>query len=495
MKKKFMIALVAMMSVFGLQTSFAQEAAAETAEIKVEAVVLTKTVAEYDKAELDKEGGVLGKLVSHYSDGTTESTTAQYTKNEDGSVTVQKVDDLFTINNVFMMFCAVLVFIMHLGFATLETGLTRPKNTVNILFKNVAIVAIATLIYGFIGFNLMYPGEWIVDGVFPTFSPFLDAGADGTTPAYNLGYTYWTDFLFQAMFAAATASVVSGAVCERIKLPAFLIFCTIFAGIVYPILGAAHWGGGFLSGKGFGDLAGSTLVHSVGGWGALAGIIVLGARKGKFAADGSVRAIMGGNLPLATIGAMLLWFGWFGFNSGSILSADPAGTSHVMVTTLLSSCAGVVASMIVSWVITKKPDLTMILNGALAGLVGITAGADVIPPGMAVVTGLVSGVLVVLAVGLLDKLKLDDPVGAVAVHLVCGIWGTLAVGFFGGGDVVTQIIGVAYYAIAFPVALVLFFILKVTIGIRVDEEEEVIGLDIGEHSMEAYTGFQIFNNQ
>ena len=521
MKKKVMIALIAMMSLFSLPTAFAQEApaAVEKAVAKVETIVVesavrTKSVAKYDtkalKASYDKavseaeegkkdeaEASILGTLVNSYSDGTTETVNANFTQSK-GGVAVQKVDDLFTINNVFMMICAVLVFIMHLGFATLETGLTRPKNSINILFKNVSIVAIGTLMYALVGFNLMYPGDgnWIDEGVLPKFVVGLTAPEGAGTVAYSLGYTWYTDFLFQAMFAAATASVVSGAVCERIKLGSFLLFCTLFAGIVYPILGAAHWGGGFISAKGFYDLAGSTLVHSVGGWAALAGMIVVGARKGKFGPDGKARAIMGGNIPLAAIGAMLLWFGWFGFNAGSILSADPAATSHVMVTTLLSACAGVVSSMVVSWVITKKPDLTMILNGALAGLVGITAGADVIAPGNAVIVGLVAGALVVVAVLLIDKIKLDDPVGAVSVHLVCGIWGTLAVGLFSADHSFgVQALGVAYYAIAFPVALVLFYIIKVTIGVRVHEEEEVIGLDIGEHSMEAYTGFQIFNNQ
>lgn len=470
-----------------------------------ESETLSMTVKfEYDKAalaeaaEADGEATVVGKLVKVYSNGGESSTYAEFSqsKGEDGKlspVSAKEIEDFFTISNVFIMFCACLVFIMHLGFATLETGLTRAKNTVNILFKNVAIVAIATLTYALIGFNLMYPGSWMVEGMIGVFSPGLDA-AGALDPTYNTGYTYWSDFLFQAMFAAATASVVSGAVCERIKLNAFLIFCTIFAGLVYPILGAAHWGGGFLADKGFSDLAGSTLVHSVGGWGALAGAIVLGPRIGKYV-NGRANAIMGHNLPLATIGAMLLWFGWFGFNGGSQLNADPAGTSTIMVSTLLSSCAGIVSSMIVSWIIQKKPDLTMILNGALAGLVGITAGADQITGMGAVITGLISGVLVVIFVLLIDKMKIDDPVGAVSVHLVCGIWGTLACGILGTGDLGVQVLGVLYYAMAFPIALAIFFVLKVTIGVRVHEEEEIIGLDLSEHGAEAYSGFQIFTNQ
>ena len=460
----------------------------------------------YDLAELKKaadesdegEGSVFGQVVKTYTDGTTTEHNAFFSITKDGdkysNVSYKDADDFFTISNVFVMFCAVLVFIMHLGFATLETGLTRAKNTVNILFKNVSIVAIATLVYGIVGFNLMYPGDnWIADGFLPGFawgfSP--DGGMDAS---YWPGYTYWTDFLFQAMFAAATASIVSGAVCERIKLSAFLIFCTVFAGIVYPILGAAKWGGGFLDAKGFADLAGSTLVHSVGGWGALAGAIVLGPRIGKYINGKSV-AIMGHNMPMATIGAMLLWFGWFGFNAGSQLDATPDMISQIMVSTLLSACAGVIGAMIVSWGIQKKPDLSMILNGALAGLVGITAGADDIAGFGSVWVGLIAGIIVVFAVLAIDNMKIDDPVGAISVHLVCGIWGTLACGIFGSADVVVQFIGVAYYALAFPIAFIIFFLIKMTIGIRVEEEEEIEGLDIGEHGMEAYSGFQIFSNQ
>jgi ammonium transporter, Amt family len=484
----------------GLNAQEAEKVAEAVAEYSMTVQFQYDKEAMASAIEEEGSGTVIGKLVKVYSNGGSSETYAEFTqsKGEDGKlspVSAKEIEDFFTISNVFMMFCACLVFIMHLGFATLETGLTRSKNAVNILFKNVSIVALGTLIYALIGFNLMYPGDnWIVDGVLANFSPGIGTDDAGLTPMYNTGYTYWTDFLFQAMFAAATASIVSGAVCERIKLNAFLIFSVLFAGLVYPILGAAQWGGGFLSGKGFHDLAGSTLVHSVGGWGALAGAIMVGPRLGKYIGGRSM-AIMGHNLPLATIGCMLLWFGWFGFNAGSQLNADPAGTSTIMVSTLLSSCAGVVASMITSWIIQKKPDLTMILNGALAGLVGITAGADQITGLNAVVTGAIAGIIVVIAVLTIDKLKIDDPVGAVSVHLCCGIWGTLACGIFGASSFGTQFIGVLYYALAFPAALILFFILKVTIGIRVHEEEEIIGLDLGEHGEEAYSGFQIFTNQ
>ena len=470
-----------------------KEDADKDAKSKIEAAKESGEEAEAGSAQ------VYGQVVRIFDDGTTSETNAFFTISSDGekftNVSYREVDDYFTTSNVFMMFCAVLVFIMHLGFATLETGLTRAKNTVNILFKNVSIVAIATIVYAIIGFNLMYPcGAWIADGWFPQFVPGLAPDGQMGADYAGAGYTYWTDFLFQAMFAAATASVVSGAVCERIKLSAFLIFCTVFAGLVYPILGAAKWGGGFLADMGFADLAGSTLVHSVGGWGALAGAIVLGPRIGKYV-NGKSMAIMGHNMPLATIGCMLLWFGWFGFNAGSQLNADPEKTSQIMVSTLLSSCAGVIGAMITSWIVQKKPDLSMILNGALAGLVGITAGADDIAGFGAVWVGLIAGIVVVFAVLLVDSVKIDDPVGAVSVHLVCGIWGTLACGLFGTASFGTQVIGVLYYAIAFPSAFLIFFILKMTIGIRVDEEEEIGGLDVGEHGMEAYSGFQIFSNQ
>ena len=470
-----------------------------TLQYKYDKEALMKSVDEADEGDDgSKEATAYGQVVKITPDGTSSEVNVFFTmsKSKEGEVTIaySECDDFFTISNVFVMFCAVLVFIMHLGFATLETGLTRAKNTVNILFKNVSIVAIATIVYAIIGFNLMYPGDnWMADGFLPGW--VFGLSPDGNMDAsYWPGYTYWTDFLFQAMFAAATASIVSGAVCERIKLSSFLIFCSIFAGIVYPILGAAKWGGGFLDGKGFADLAGSTLVHSVGGWGALAGAIVLGPRIGKYVNGKSV-AIMGHNMPMATIGAMLLWFGWFGFNAGSQLDATPEMISQIMVSTLLSACAGVIGAMIISWGVQKKPDLTMILNGALAGLVGITAGADDIAGFGAVWVGLIAGAIVVIAVLAIDSVKIDDPVGAVSVHLVCGIWGTLACGIFGSADFGVQFLGVAYYALAFPAALIIFFLLKMTIGIRVEEEEEIEGLDISEHGMESYAGFQIFSNQ
>jgi ammonium transporter, Amt family len=404
-------------------------------------------------------------------------------------------DAMFTANNIWMMLSAALVFIMHLGFATVESGLTRAKNTTNILFKNSLIVCIGILTYAICGFNLMYPG--FEDGSKAWFG-FAGLGISlpegGLTSAYNPGYTYWTDFLFQAMFAATAATIVSGAVAERIKLSSFLVFSTIFVAISYPITGSWKWGYGWLNTLGFYDFAGSTLVHSVGGWGALAGAIVLGARTGKFV-GGQVRPILGHSMPLATIGVFLLWLGWFGFNGGSVLSADPALVSLTLVTTCIAASAGAVAATVISWSILKKPDLSLALNGILAGLVGITAGADQMGPMSAAIIGAIAGALVVFSVMFFDKIRIDDPVGAISVHLVCGIWGTLAVGLFGaksgGAQLWHQVVGiVAIGVFTFTFALVLFGIIKATMGLRVSVQEEKEGLDVGEHGSEAYPNFQ-----
>jgi ammonium transporter, Amt family len=415
--------------------------------------------------------------------------------------------EMFAVNNLWMMVSTFLVFVMHLGFATVETGLTRAKNTVNILFKNTVIVAIGLLTYTLVGFNLMYPGDsWLITNVlgFAGFGIGLAEGVDATmaeagAAAFTYGdggYTYWTDFLFQGMFAATAATIVSGAVAERVKLGSFLLFSTIYVAFVYPAVGSWQWGGGWLSELGFHDFAGSTLVHSVGGWAALAGILMLGPRFGKYM-NGKIRPIMGHNMPLLTIGVFLLWLGWFGFNGGSVLSADPTAVSYVLTTTSLAAAAGIIGAMTVSWCVQKKPDLSMVLNGCLAGLVGITAGADVVSIRAAILIGLICGAVAVVSVIAFDKMRIDDPVGATTVHLVCGILGTLFAGIFGPEvSVVTQLIGIlAYGAVCFPAALLIFWVLKVTIGIRVSHEEEVKGLDIGEHAMEAYCGFQIFTSQ
>ena len=399
--------------------------------------------------------------------------------------------EMFTINNLWILISAFLVFMMHLGFATLESGLTRSKNTVNILFKNVSIIAIGLLTYALCGFNLMYPGEF--NGFFG-FAGFGLANPSGDMIDYASGsYTYYTDFIFQAMFAATAATIVSGAVAERVKLSSFLIFSTIYVAFLYPVLGSWKWGGGWLDQLGFYDFAGSTIVHSVGGWAALIGAYLIGPRIGKYTNSG-IKPIMGHNMPLVCIGVFLLWFGWYGFNGGSVLSADPILVSYVFVTTTLSAAGGIIGSMLISWSITKKPDLSMVLNGSLAGLVGITAGADVISPFSAIIVGFISGLLVYIFVVFFDKLKIDDPVGAISVHLICGVWGTLAVGIFSSEhSLIIQLLGVFAYGLASIIfSFILFSLIKYFIGLRVHEDEEIIGLDISEHEMESYAGFQIF---
>ena len=420
--------------------------------------------------------------------------------------------EILTINNVWMMVCTALVFFMHLGFSFLEIGLTRQKNTINILFKNVFIICVGLLLYYIGGFNLMYPGFEAGDGGFLKFAGFgIEAPKNGMTPEYaDGGYTWWTDFLFQGMFAATAATIVSGAVAERIKLGGFMIFTVLYVGLVYPIVGAWKWGEGWLhtlgnkyneageliTEAGFYDFAGSTLVHSVGGWAALIAVFLLGSRIGKFSAEGKPQAIPGHNIPLATAGVLILWLGWFGFNGGSVLSANPEATSLTLVTTCLAAAAGGVGAFITSTILYRNYDLTMFLNGILGGLVGITAGADQMSPNEAVIIGIIAGVIIVLGVALIDKLKLDDPVGAIAVHLICGIWGTLAVGIFGklaGGDqFLYQLTGIgAIGAFCIISAFIILFILKKTIGLRVSEKEEIDGLDGHEHGMDAYPDFRI----
>lgn len=408
-------------------------------------------------------------------------------------------DAAFIAHNTWMLVATFLVFLMHLGFASLEAGMTRAKNTVNILFKNTAIISIGLLTYALVGFNLMYPGEFSLGEWFGFAGFGIGAGPeDMIIDEDGIGvYTYWTDFIFQAMFAATAATIVSGAVAERIKLGSFLVFTTLYVAFIYPWLGSWQWGEGWLDQMGFYDFAGSTLVHSVGGWAALAGVIMLGPRLGKYV-NGAIKPIMGHSMPLATIGVFLLWLGWFGFNGGSVLSADPEMVSFVFVTTAIAAASGVLGAILLSWIIQKKPDLTMALNGALAGLVGITAGADVVSVTSSVIIGVIAGFLVVISVMGLDRAKLDDPVGAISVHLTCGVWGTLAVGIFGGEDFsfITQFIGVVAYGVtAFAAAMLIFSVVKATLGLRVSEDEELTGLDIGEHGMEAYSGFEIYTTQ
>jgi Amt family ammonium transporter len=405
---------------------------------------------------------------------------------------------LFTANNVWMMICTALVFFMHLGFSFLEIGLTRQKNTVNILFKNFFVITIGLLLYCIGGFNLMYPGfDEGAMGVLK-FAGFGIAPPEGgmTAEYASGGYTWWTDFLFQGMFAATAATIVSGAVAERIKLSAFMLFTIFYLGLVYPIIGSWKWGGGFLDSWGFYDFAGSTLVHSVGGWAALVAVALLGARIGKFTKEGKPNAIPGHNIPLAAAGVLILWLGWFGFNGGSVLSADPELTSLTLVTTCLAAAAGGVSSAIFSNFLYKNYDLTMFMNGVLGGLVGITAGADQMGPTDAILIGTIAGVIIVAGVAFIDRIKLDDPVGAIAVHLICGVWGTLAVGIFGNmagiQQFFIQLAGVSIVG-GFSVlsAFIILFILKKTIGLRVDTEEELKGLDLMEHGMDAYADFRL----
>ncbi len=404
---------------------------------------------------------------------------------------------MFTVNNLWILLSAALVFIMHLGFCSVESGLCQKKNTVNILFKNVFIVCIGALTYMAWGFNAMYPGEMGVDwnGFFSMGTPLLNGFADeaertASVTAEYASYTIWSDFIFQAMFAATAATIVSGAVAERVKLVSFMIYATILVGLLYPITGSWKWGTGWLDAKGFYDFAGSTLVHAFGGFAALAAIIILGPRRGKFTKEG-VKPILPHNLPLANIGVFMLFLGWFGFNGGSVLSADPEAVSRVFVTTAMAGFAGGLAAMLTSWTVLKKPDLSMGLNGILAGLVGITAGADSISPWMSVVVGAVAGAIVVFSVIFFDKIKIDDPVGAVSVHGICGVWGTLAVGIFSTNpdhSFGVQLLGtLAISAFAFVGSLVLFLILKFTLGVRVDAQEEEEGLDVAEHGAPAYT--------
>ncbi len=415
--------------------------------------------------------------------------------NGDGGTSIN-----FVTGNLWLLIATSMVFLMHLGFATLEAGLTQEKNTVNILFKNVCIIAIGILSYALIGFNLMYPGEEFAGAVFGFAGFGISTDAAGVTTAYSEHYTYWTDFIFQAVFAATAVTIVSGAVAERIRIETFLLFATVYLCFCYPVVGMWKWGGGFLDAMGtpFYDFAGSTLVHSVGGWAALVGCVMLGPRLGKYE-NGEVHPIPPSSLPLATVGAFLLWFGWYGFNGGSVLSADPAALSYVFVITSLGAAAGIVGAMLGTIIFLKHLDLAMLLNGALAGLVSITAGADQFAPMDAIIVGGAAGLIVVASVELLDvKLKVDDPVGAISVHLVCGIWGTLAIGLFGNlasmDQLISQFIGVVSIgAFCSLFSFLTFTAIRLLVGLRVSEEIEHAGLDMHEHGVSGYRGMRNAN--
>ncbi|SFL64837.1 ammonium transporter [Shimia aestuarii] len=408
-------------------------------------------------------------------------------------------DTVFILNSVLFLVGGFLVFWMAAGFAMLEAGLVRSKNVTMQLMKNVALFSLAAIFYYLIGYNLMYPlGTWSVDGILSgVWGPGV-LEAVGVSAADADDYSYastGSDFFFQLMFCATTASIVSGTLAERIKLWPFLIFVIILTGIIYPLQASWKWGGGFLDQAGFLDFAGSTVVHSVGGWAALTGALILGPRIGKYNKDGKTVPMPGSNLTLATLGTFILWLGWFGFNGGSQLAmgtvGDVADVSRIFANTNTAAAGGAIAAMIVSQLMFKKPDLTMTLNGALAGLVSITAEPLTPSLGAATLIGMIGGVIVVFAIPMMDKLKIDDVVGAIPVHLICGIWGTIAVAFTNSdASIGTQLYGVIVVGIfTVVVSGVVWFILNAIMGLRVDEETEINGLDMAELGMEAYPEF------
>ena len=398
----------------------------------------------------------------------------------------------YILNSFSFLFSGALVMWMAAGFAMLESGLVRTKNVSTILLKNISLFAVAGIMYYLIGYNLMYMD---VTGWIGSISLWSADDAAALAGDFSGGYSATSDWFFQMVFVATAASIVSGTVAERIKLWPFMIFVVVLTGVLYPITGAWTWGGGWLAEMGFADFAGSTIVHSVGGWAALTGAIILGARKGKYGADGSVHPMPGSNLPLATLGTFVLWLGWFGFNGGSQLAmgtgADVIAIANIYGNTSMAAAGGVVAAAILTQILYKKVDLTMALNGALAGLVSITAGPDTPTIGSAIIIGAIGGVLVVVAVPLLDKLKIDDVVGAVSVHLVAGIWGTLAVPFTNdGASFGVQLTGiVAMGAFTIVASSIVWLILKFTVGIRLSEEDEAMGSDAAELGLEAYPEF------
>ena len=397
------------------------------------------------------------------------------------------IDELrVVLDSIFLLFCSVLVIFMNAGFGMLETGFCRQKNAVNILSKNLIVFGIATLAYWAFGYGLMYGEGNSIIGTQGFF--FNGNSAAYGNDAYPAAVPEAISFLFQVAFAATAATIVSGAVAERIHFGAFLIFSTLLVAISYPVTGHWVWDGGWLSEMGFSDFAGSSVVHSVGGWAALVGAALLGPRLGKYQ-DGRTNALPGHNMGFATLGCLILWIGWFGFNPGSELAAT-ANVPYIALTTNLAAAAGGTTATFTSWLKDGKPDLSMIINGILAGLVGITAGCADVSYLSAIIIGAIAGIIVVFSVAFFDKLRIDDPVGATSVHLVCGIWGTLAVGIFGTGNIITQLIGILSIG-GFTVIFsgIVWGILKVTMGIRVDSEDELRGLDISEHGMEAYSGF------
>jgi Amt family ammonium transporter len=402
-------------------------------------------------------------------------------------------DAPFVFNTLLFLMGGFLVMFMAAGFAMLEAGLVRSKNVSMQCLKNIALYSIAGIMFWVCGYSLMYTGVTADTGWIGTLEPYSWPAAG---EANEGDYSVASDWFFQMVFCATTASIVSGTVAERIKLWPFLIFVAILTGVMYPISGSWQWGAGWLSGMGFSDFAGSTIVHSVGGWAALTGAIILGARAGKYSEDGRVLPLPGSNIPLATLGTFILWLGWFGFNGGSQLAfgdnANASDVSRIFINTNLAACGGVVVSMLLMQLMYKKVDVTLALNGALAGLVSITAEPLMPSPLAAILIGGVGGVIVVLTVPLLDKLKIDDVVGAIPVHLFAGVWGTLAVPLTNSGaSFGTQIVGIlAYGAFTIVCSAILWSILKFTIGLRISEEEETLGLDKTEVGVEAYPEFR-----
>ena len=411
------------------------------------------------------------------------------------------------VDTIWVLVAALLVFFMNAGFAMLESGLCRAKNAVNILTKNFIVFALSSIAFWLVGFAIMFGdgngimglSGWMIGGA--DNSPALNDAYQGVFSSLNwTGVPLYAKFFFQLAFAATAATIVSGVVAERVKFLSFIVFSFILVAFIYPLGGHWAWGGGWLGDIGFLDFAGSTVVHSVGGWAALAGVIVLGPRIGKFNKDGSANPIPGHNMTSATLGTLILWLGWFGFNPGSTMEADAGLVMSIALNTNMAAAAGCLTATAVAWLLLGKPDLSMVLNGTLAGLVAITAPCAFVSIGSSIIIGAIAGALVVFSVLFFDKVKLDDPVGALSVHLVNGVFGTLAVGlfategglFFGGGmaSTVAQLTGIAAVgAMVFVLSFVVWSVLKATIGVRVTEAEEIAGLDISEHGMEAYVGF------
>jgi Amt family ammonium transporter len=458
--------------------------------------------------------GLIGLLFIGFLSGTAGIVLAE------GEAGIQAADLKVGMDTMWVMLTAFLVFFMNLGFAAVESGFARAKNCVNIMSKNFVVFAASSIGFLFLGWGLMF-GDGI--GFIGLKGLFMAGGADNspaTGAAYEgvysaiswTGVPLWAKFFFQLVFCGTAATIVSGAVAERIKYLSFIVFSFVMAMLIYPVVGHWVWGGGWLAQMGMFDFAGSTVVHCVGGWAALAGVIILGPRIGKFS-NGNIKSIPGHNLSLATVGTFVLWFGWFGFNPGSTMTADPGAISHVAVTTNLAAAAAIMSATLMSYLLLGKPDLGMTLNGCLAGLVAITAPCAYVSVGSALVIGLIAGALVVLAVLMFDRLRLDDPVGALSVHLVNGVFGTICVGlfaqdkitgtstgnglFYGGGFTLlkAQLAAVVTVGLfVFLVSMVAWCVIRAVMGLRVSREEEMRGLDIGEHGNEAYSGFQVFSS-